>query len=290
VSGFIGNRLAAFLAASGHTVTGTCLGSPRPIEGVEILPADLLDRGALAEVVTRGSPHAVVHLGGLSHVGNSWGAIGEYFRVNVLGTERLLDAAGKVPFVLASSGEVYGEVPEWEQPLGEDRLPLPSSPYALTKAAAERLVLATGGTVARLFNVIGAGQSPRFALPSFAAQLNELRAQKGRGVLKVGNLEPRRDFLHLEDAVEGLRTLIESGEGGEIYNLGSGEAHSIGEVLAWLIEVSGVDAEVVEDPARVRPVDLPLLCADNRRIREIGWTPRRNLVEALEDIWREAIA
>jgi GDP-4-dehydro-6-deoxy-D-mannose reductase len=257
---------------------------------VEVLPADLLDRAALAEVVTKGSPDAVVHLGGLSHVGSSWGAIGEYFRVNVLGAERVLDAVGNVPVLLASSGEVYGEVPEREQPLGEDRLPSPSSPYALTKAAAERLVLAAGGTVARLFNVVGAGQSPRFALPSFAAQLNGLRARGGRGVLEVGNLEPRRDFLHLEDAVEGLKTLIERGEGGEIYNVGSGEAHSIGEVLAWLIEVSGVDAEIVEDPARVRPIDLPLLCADTRRIRELGWRPRWSLGEALEDIWREATA
>jgi GDP-4-dehydro-6-deoxy-D-mannose reductase len=257
---------------------------------VEILPADLLDPKALAEVVTKGSPDAVVHLGGLSHVGSSWGAMGEYFRVNVLGAERLLEAVGNRRFLLASSGEVYGAVPEREQPLGEERLPSPTSPYALTKAAAERLVLAAGGTVARLFNVVGVGQSPRFALPSFAAQLNELRERGGRGVLKVGNLEPRRDFLHLEDAVEGLKILIERSEGEEIYNVGSGEAHSISEVLSWLIEVSGVDAEIVEDPARVRPVDLPLLCADTRRIREIGWRPRRSLREALEDIWREATA
>jgi GDP-4-dehydro-6-deoxy-D-mannose reductase len=260
-------------------------------EGVDFSPVDVLDRGALAAAIERFAPGAVVHLAALSHVGRSWQAMADYFRVNVLGTENLLAAAaarGPLPVVFASSAEVYGAVPEDEQPIRETRLPAPASPYALTKAAAELLALARGAVVVRSFNLAGAGQAAQFALPSFARQLAAIERGDAEPVLSVGNLEARRDFVHVADGLEAYRLLAERGAGGEVYNLARGEAVSIRQALERLLAISGVAAEVRVDPERVRPIDVPLLCGDAARLRALGWEPRRGLDDALAEIWDEA--
>ncbi len=215
--------------------------------------------------------------------------MGEYFQVNVLGTENLLRAAAGVRTVVASSAEVYGCVPDAEQPISEQRRIDPASPYALTKAAAERIALAAGACVVRSFNAVGRGQSGQFALPGFAAQLAAIRRGELEPVLRVGNLEAQRDFVHVEDAAEGYRLVLREGEAGGVYNLGSGTAVPISHALEMLIEISGLEVEVRPDPERYRPVDLPRLAADNRRLRRLGWQPRRTLREALEEVWREAL-
>lgn len=291
VSGFVGPRLARNLLAHGHRVSGTYLDSTPPTlppipEGVELYHADLMDMGSLERAIEASSPDAVVNLAGLSHVGESWKHPGDYFRVNVLGTENLLKAAEGRKVVVASSAEVYGMVPEDEQPVSEDRLADPRSPYALTKAAAERLAVARGAVVARAFNMVGPGQAPNFALPTFAAQLAAIARGEGEPVLRVGNLSARRDFVHIDDGADAFRRLVESGEPGRIYNIACGRAVSIGEALDRLRAVSGVEARVEADPERMRPVDLPLLTGDSRRLRELGWRPERSLDDALADLWQ----
>ncbi len=290
ISGFVGRRLASLLVQRGDRVSGTYLAAhPRlALAGVELFEADVLDRHALEAAVRAAAPDAVLHLAGLSHVGESWRRMGDCFRVNVLGTENVLAAAGGRRVLLASSAEVYGCVPEAEQPLREDRPLDPRSPYALTKAAAERLAAAQGAVVVRSFNLVGPGQSAQFALPSFAAQLAAIASGAREGGLRVGNLEARRDFLHVEDGAEAYRLLVERGEPGGAYNLGSGEARSIHEALDELLEVSGVRARVEIDPDRLRPADLPLLCADTQRLRALGWSPRRTLRDALQGLWEDA--
>ncbi|HWM92399.1 MAG TPA: GDP-mannose 4,6-dehydratase [Thermoanaerobaculia bacterium] len=294
VSGFVGPRLARNLLEHGHRVSGTYLDSAPPpsnLEGVELYHADLLDLESLAKAVQASKPDAVINLAGLSHVGESWKRPGEYFRVNVLGTENLLNAAdtagGDCCVVYASSAEVYGPVPEEEQPLSEDRLPDPRSPYALTKAAAERIALARGAVVARSFNLVGPGQAPNFALPSFASQLARISRGETEGVIEVGNLTARRDFIHIDDGADAFRVLAEKGRPGSIYNIASGSAFSICEALDRLVVVSGVKTEVREDPERLRPVDIPLLLGDASRLRALGWEPRRTLDDALSDLWRD---
>ena len=231
----------------------------------------------------------MIHLAGLSHVGESWNHPDQYFQVNVLGTENLLRASGKRRFILASSAEVYGIVPDDCQPIGEDTLLAPRSPYALTKAAAERLVLQSEATVVRSFNILGPGQAPCFALPTFAEQLRNIRNGRSEAVLKVGNLSARRDFVHLDDAIEGYCTVVERGKSGECYNLGSGEAVSISEMLDRLLRISGVEAQVEVDPSRLRSVDIPLLCADNRKLSALSWAPQRTVEAALEELWQSVV-
>ena len=291
ITGFIGTYLARRLTAAGTRVSGLSSDPLTRLAGVEaeIYPqVDICDAETLRRVFERCDPQVVVHLAGLSHVGESWKRPGDYLRVNFSGTRNLLQAAGDRRVVFASSSEVYGRVPEAEQPITEERPLDPRSPYAMTKACAEQLALDAGAMVVRSFNAVGAGQAGRFALPSFAAQLAAIERGESEGVLKVGDLSPRRDFLHAADAADGYMTLVERGERGRVYNLASGEALSIGEVLDRLRRISGVTARVERDEARVRPIDLPLLCGSAGPLRELGWRPEHSLDDALEDLWREA--
>ncbi len=289
VSGFVGRALAAGLVARGHAVAGTYVESAAPELGIDLFRIDLLDRPALAEAVRRFEPDRLVHLAGLSHVGESFSRPREYHRVNVTGTGNLVRAAGGVPIVLASSSEVYGSVPEDEQSIAEERAPAPQSPYGESKVAAERLVLAAGGLAARCFNIIGPGQHPSFALPSFARQLADIRRGSAAPVLRVGNLEVRRDFVHLDDAVEGYAAMLEGGAAGGVYNLGTGRAHRLAELLDRLIGITGLEIEVEVDPDKFRPADAELRVADVRRLRALGWEPKRDLDDALRAIWAGSI-
>ncbi|MEM7481519.1 MAG: GDP-mannose 4,6-dehydratase [Acidobacteriota bacterium] len=288
VSGFVGCRLAAVALDRGHRVTGVCLGERRAPEGVSVHEVNVLDGAALAAVVAAENPDVVIHLAALSHVGRSWNRMADYFAVNFIGTENLLDAAGDRRVVFASSAEVYGYVPPAEQPIAENRALAPRSPYALTKAAAERLALARGAVVARTFNMIGAGQAPEFALPSFALQLAAIARGEHEPALSVGNLAARRDFFHVADGVDAYLLLAERGVSGEAYNVGSGTDHSIEEVVQKLCSVAGLEVRIEVDPARVRPVDIPLMRAGSDKIRALGWQPKHDFESAVRETWTAA--
>ena len=287
-AGFVGSRLARRLIELGEEATCTFLGPAPGLAGARLREVDLRDAATLKEVVAEADPEVIVHLAGLSHVGGSWQAVADYFQVNVLGTENLLEAAAGRRLVMASSAEVYGLVPEAEQPIGEGREPAPQNPYAMSKAAAERLVLPRGGIAVRSFSIVGAGQAPNFALPAFAAQLAAIEAGDREPVLAVGNLEARRDFVHVDDAVDAYVTVAAEGRPGEVYNLGSGVTRSIAEMLERLVGASGVAARTEVDPQRLRPLDLPLLAADAGRLRGLGWAPERRIDDALAELWDEA--
>lgn len=298
IGGFVGAHLARQAVERGHRVSGTYLDAPVAGLDPEAVPqwkVDVLDPPALRAAVEKAAPEAVVHLAGLSHVGESWDRMADYFRVNVLGTESLLATVREVVpaarVVVASSSEVYGRVPEDEQPIREDRRVDPRTPYALTKAAAERLALTAcpPAVVVRSFNLVGPGQSERFALPTFARQLADIRRGEQRPVLSVGNLTALRDFVHVADGAAAYLTLAEAGEPGTSYNLATGRAVSIAHALERLVAVSEVDARVEQAPERLRPVDLALLSGDNRRLRTLGWEPRHTLDDAVRDLWRAAV-
>jgi len=287
ISGFLGKHLAPVLLAADHEVSGIRLDEGEPLPGVSEARVDVLDVPSLERAVSNFDPEVVVHLAGLSHVGRSWDQMPDYFAVNVIGVENVLKAARGARVILASSSEVYGSVPAAEQPIAESRRPAPRNPYGLTKAAAERLVLAHEGVVVRMFNLIGPGQESTFALPSFAEQLAG-QLGRDRAVLKVGNLEAIRDLVHVADGADAFATLLEHGVSGEVYNLGSGKAVSIRAVLDRLIEISGLTVSVEVDQERLRPVDVPLLCADASKLTDLGWRPQRGLTRALEGLWKSA--
>jgi GDP-4-dehydro-6-deoxy-D-mannose reductase len=292
ISGFIGCHLTRRLTAAGLRVGGL---SADPVETIEGAPGlrvdhtDVLDLDGLTAYVERCDPEVVVHLAALSHVGSSWQRPGDYLRINFLGTRNLLRAARGRKVLFASSAEVYGRVPADEQPIREDHPLDPLSPYAMTKACAERVALDHGALVVRAFNAVGPGQAPTFAMPSFAAQLAAIRRGEREPVLKVGDLSPRRDFLHVADVVAGWQVLIARGEPGRIYNLASGEAVSIGDALERLMRISGVSARVEHDQRRARMGDLPLLRGDAGRLRALGWEPEHDFDGALRDLWQATL-
>lgn len=290
IGGFVGRRLATALLGRGDTVIGTTLEPTAVPAGVTLEQLDVTDQPAVARLIAQVDPDAVVHLAGLSHVGESWERIADYYSANVLGTEYMAAACRGRRLVVPSSAEVYGVVPEAEQPIAEDRPLRPGNPYALTKAASERLALAQGATVVRCFNLVGPGQLNRFALPAFAEQLVAIRAGKQEPVLRVGNLAARRDFVHVDDACDAFAAVVDRGERGGIYNLARGEATSIAAALGELCEVAGCQVRVEIDPARLRPLDLPLSCGDSTRLRGLGWMPRRSLRDALQDLWNASLA
>lgn len=280
--GFVGRPVRRALESRGHEVLSTTLTG----NGEGLVPLDVADRRATAEVVARLRPEAVIHLAALSDVAASWKDLAGTFQVNVLGTESVLDAVGpEVPFVLASSAEVYGSVPRAELPAREDRALAPATPYALTKAAAERLVLRRGGVAVRSYNLVGRGQSDRFALPSFARQLAAMAAGGMEPILRVGNLETYRDFVHVDDGAEAYVTLLERGEPGTAYNLSSGRGVKMRDALDRLVAQSGLDVAIEIDPQRFRPADVPWSWGDPSRLEALGWSRRRSLDDALGELW-----
>lgn len=288
-SGFVGARLFAYLREQGEEVAGSYCGEPPPADPA-LQQVDIEDPEATRQAIAEHRPDVVIHLAALSHVGASWARFGDYFRVNVIGTENVLRASSGARVLFASSSEVYGPVPEDEQPIDEERRLDPRNPYAMTKAAAERLAVNAGAVVVRSFSLVGPGQSCQFAMPAFAAQLAAIRRDGLPPTLKVGNLTARRDFVHVDDAVRALRLLAAEGSAGEFYNLGSGRALSIRELLERLLVIADVEAAVEVDPDRLRPIDLPLLVAGAGKLRALGWQPQLSVDQALRDLWEATLA
>lgn len=288
IAGFVGSRLARHLLARGDRVSGTYLDVPPAFEGINLYEADVADRAALERAVRAAAPDAIINLAGLSHIGDSWDwqLMPDYFWVNVAGTENVMAVAEGRPVVIASSADVYGAVPEAEQPICESRRIAPQTPYALTKAAAERLAVAHGAVIVRSFNLIGPEQSPKFAIPSWASQLAAIRRGEKEPVLQVGDLSTARDFVHVDDGAAAYRLLAEKGERGGVYNLASGTATRMRDVLGRLIEIAGVAVEVREGAYPPRPFDIPYLSGDASRLRALGWKSGRTLNDALSDLWK----
>lgn len=283
--GFVGRHLCEYLRAGGD--------EPVPIDS----EVDVTDPAALQAAVERARPDAVVHLAGVSSVAASHRDPSRTFAVNALGAVNLLaavqQAAPRARVLLVGSAEMYGALPS-EAGATED-IPLrPLNPYAASKVAAEvagfQFHRGRGLAVVsvRAFNHLGRGQRPEFVVPSFAAQIAAIRRGRAEPVLRVGNLDPVRDFSHVADVVEAYRLLLDKGEPGQAYNVCSGEGHAIRGVLDRMIDLARVQARIEVDPARLRPAEIPRLVGDPSRLRALGWRPSRTLDDALREALAEA--
>lgn len=258
------------------------------------LPDDVTDPDALAQQFARFVPDAIYHLAARTHVGESWQEPLAVYRVNVLGTAAVLAAAracGIDPsIIVVSSAEVYGIVAVDELPIDE-RAPIrPVTPYAASKAASEAVALqAHRGfgqrvIVVRPFNHVGPGQAPTFAVPALASRIVEA-ATSGARTVSVGTLTTRRDFTDVRDVVVAYRLLAEHGKAGATYNVCSGVSIEIGQIARMLLSIVGADVELVEDPALVRPVEVPVLEGDPSALSQATrWAPRIGLDETLADV------
>ena len=285
--GFVGTWLAAHLEACGDDVVATG-------EEANVADADLIG-AAIADV----APDAIYHLAGQASVGRSWDDPATTYRVNVLGTVNVLDAARRQPrpprVLVVSSAEVYGLVAPEDLPISEDTDLHPVSPYAASKVGAEVAArqAALGWelpvVVVRPFNHIGPGQSPAFVVSALAKRIVEAE-RAGTRELRMGNPEPRRDLTDVRDVVRAYRLLLETGVPGGVYNVATGSDIRIGDLASRLVELSGCALEVVTDSVEQRRLDVPVLRGDAAKLRaETGWAPEVALDQTLADVlayWR----
>lgn len=287
-AGFVGGFLARHLTACGDDVT--------------LLPADVdvRDGDRVGDELAAAAPQVVYHLAALTHVGRSWDTPADTFSVNALGTLSLLEAARRLEappdVVLVSSAEVYGTGEG--APLSEASPLVPVTPYAASKVAAEYLGVQAhagrglGVVRVRPFNHVGPGQSDAFVVSALARRVAEAELHGG-GVVRVGNLSPRRDVTDVRDVVRAYRLLAGRGEPGEVYNVCSGRALAISELLERLVDLARCPIEVAVDPALSRPVDVPVLLGDRSRLSELtGWAPEVDLDQTLADVlehWRAEV-
>jgi len=298
--GFVGPHLARALAARGAAVHGMGLGGPpASFPLASWCELDLAGGGELAGAIAAAKPDAIVHLAGQSSAAVSFQDPEGTFRANVTGTWRLLDAvreaAPRARVLVVGTSEVYGPIEPGTR-VAETAAFAPVSPYALSKAAADRLSAAYadehGLDVVRVrpFGHAGPGQAPRFVIAAWAQQVAEIECGRSEPVLRVGNLEVTRDISDVRDIVEGYCALLERGGRGEVYNLCRGEGVRLASVVSDLAALARVPVRIEVDPERLRPADLPYLVGEPRRAREeCGWQVRipfeRTLRDVLED-WR----
>jgi GDP-4-dehydro-6-deoxy-D-mannose reductase len=286
-SGFVGGHLVDHLQACGDDVVTLADG------------LDICDVDALTQALQAAAPEVVYHLAGWAHVGDSWRHAVEVHRVNVVGTAALLAAAeatgGSPRTLVVGSADAYG-------PPGEDGLPLseatplrPLSPYGASKAAAEVVagqVWRSSGlpvVMTRSFNHTGPGQSPTFLVPALARRIAEASIDEHRRDVAVGNLTARRDLLDVDDVVRAYRLLALRGEPGTAYNVCSGSAVAVADVAHRLLAMAGGDLRLVQDPALIRPVEVPVLVGDNSRLRALGWVPEVTLDQTLRRVLDAAL-
>jgi GDP-4-dehydro-6-deoxy-D-mannose reductase len=280
--GFVGPWLAAHLREEGDEVTTI---------DAEV---DVLDPAAVADALSKVTPDAVYHLAALSHVGDSWAAPGRVTAVNVVGTANVLAAAREVvpaaTVLFVSSAEVYGAVSPARLPIVETEPTAPISPYAASKAAAEQIARAAWRAhgqrvlVVRPFNHIGPGQSADFAVSGLARRILAAK-RSGTGELRVGTLSTERDFTDVRDVVRAYRRVVVEGEPGAVFNVCSGTAVALGDIVRRLFAIVGVELAVEPDPALVRPVDTPRIEGSASALTEATqWRPSYSLDQTLRDV------
>jgi len=249
-------------------------------------------------------PQAVIHLAALTSVAESFRHPDEFFSVNFHGTWNLLKALRATHFqgrlIYVSSGDCYGAVAEAALPVGEREPLRPRSPYAVGKVAAEALCHQWSQTeaidivIARPFNHIGPGQDERFVIASFARQIARMLAGAAAPQLRCGDLTVTRDFTDVRDVADAYLALLGHGRRGEVYNIGSGRETRVGDALAILIEIAGIEIETAVDPAIIRADEQRRMVADVTKITEqTGWHAQIPLERTLTDIlgyWENRVA
>jgi GDP-4-dehydro-6-deoxy-D-mannose reductase len=311
-TGFVGSHMAEFALARGVEVYGACRwrSNTEHVEHlrarIQRVEADLRDLTSVQEMLEVSKPDQIVHLAGQSQVMTSWHAPAETLSTNAIGQVNLLEALRHrgTPFpriLIAGSSEEYGRVQEDELPVTEDCPLRPLSPYAVSKVTQDLLgyqYFQSYGIPcirARAFNHEGPRRGELFVTSAFARQIAEIEQGLQEPVIQVGNLKARRDYTDVRDIVRGYALLLDQGAPGEVYNLCSGRAWSVQEILDRLLALSRVKPiHVREDRARLRPSDVPCIVGSADRIRRAtGWVPaipfEQTLADVLDD-WRARVA
>jgi len=306
ITGFAGSFLAEHLIREGYEISGTylidesCSNISSVQDKVKLHKINLQDAKVVERIISLERPDLIFHLAALTAPGESFENPSEFITNNISMQVNLLESVRKaqiLPHVLVvSSAEVYGNVAASDIPIGEETEIRPVNPYAVSKVACDFLglqyFLSYKLPIVRVrpFNHIGPRQSPSFVVAAFAKKIAEIEKNKIPPVIKVGNLSPKRDFTDVRDTVWGYQLLIEKGEPGEVYNIGSGRSYEIKYILDTLLSFSDKKITIETDSALMRPVDVPELVCDNSKIKKVtGWEPKIPIEQTLRetlDYWR----
>jgi GDP-4-dehydro-6-deoxy-D-mannose reductase len=306
ITGFVGSHLTELLLDRGFEVYGT-LRWRSPLDNIshllgriELVECDLRDASSVKEALRQSKPEYVFHLAAQSFVPTSWRAPAETLSTNVIGQVHLLEAIReqglKCRIQIAGSSEEYGLVLESEVPITELNPLRPLSPYAVSKVTQDMLAYQYFRSYGmhlirtRTFNHTGPRRGEVFAESSFARQIAEIEAGKREPILRVGNLDAKRDYSDVRDVVKAYLLGLEKGEAGEVYNICSGITNPVRHILDTLLSFTTAKIEVTQDPARMRPSDVTVLWGDSSKFRkQTGWKPEIPLEQTLRDLlnyWR----
>jgi len=309
VTGFAGSHLVDYILAKkpGTKITGIQRWRSRTeniehfSDKIRLVECDLRDASSVRDVLDDERPEWIFHLAAQSFVPTSWTAPTESLVTNIIGQLNIFEAVKKLgikPRIqLACSSEEYGMVLENELPIRETNPLRPLSPYAVSKVGQDMLgyqywmsfripVVRTRG-----FNHEGPRRGPVFVCSDFAKQIADIEKGRRPPVVRVGNLDARRDFTDVRDVVRAYWLALEKGEPGEVYNIASGKCWTIREMLDLLLGMTTAKIKVETDPARMRPSDVPVLLGDASKFRDrTGWAPEIPFEQTMADLlayWRE---
>ena len=310
ITGFVGSHLSDFALARGDVEVFGTVRWRSPLENIEhildrinLVDCDLRDAAAVRNTLNKVRPDYIFHLAAQSYVPISWTAPEETLTTNIISELHLLEAMRELHLdarlQVAGSSEEYGLVHEDEAPITEENPLRPLSPYAVSKVAQDFLAyqfhrsygLFTVRT--RAFNHTGPRRGHVFVTSDWCRQIAMIEKGKKEPVIEVGNLEARRDFTDVRDIVRAYWLSLEKGEPGEVYNIGSGKAITIQELLDLLLSMTDADIKVHQDPERMRPSDVMLLVTDYSKFNKAtGWKPEipfEKTAKDLLDYWRERV-
>ena len=300
--GFVGPYLVRHLTDDcGYEVTVTKTEKEQLVmDNAVVKNLDILDIGQIVGLLKAEQPDYIFHLAAQSSVAYSWKNPTLTIDVNIKGCVNLLDAVrqlDKKPRVLLiGSGEEYGHIKEGECPIVEDNTVRPGNIYAATKACQNMLgkiysdAYGLDIMMVRAFNHIGPNQTPMFVVADFCKQGADIEKGRQEPVIYVGNLSAKRDFTDVRDVVKAYALLVEHGRRGETYNVGTGHAIAISQILDEIVAMSDTAIEVKVDENKLRPVDVPIIEPDIDKIKsEVGWQPVISLEQTLRETlehWR----
>lgn len=294
ISGFVGKYLADEFIDYDYEVYGSDMVRPENLrKEVTFLCGDLLNSKKLQKMVFDIEPDIIINLAAISSVGASWNIPQTTVSVNVVGALNILEASRqcqKHPKVLfVGSSEEYDEC---DKPIDEEVSLNANNPYGISKVAQERFAYIYrqryGMKVycVRPFNHTGVGQKETFVLPSFCRQVAEIEKSGQPGTIKVGNLSAKRDFSSVKDIVRAYRMILEHDDCEAIYNVGSGKAYGIDEILDYIISLSTQEIKIEVDSERFRPVDTPVICCNHNKItEELGWIPQYSIFDTVKEMY-----
>ena len=298
ISGFVGSHLAEYYLSQGTREIYGLIRRRSSLENIEhikdcliLKEGDLIYPYSIENLIREIQPDIIHHLAAQSFVPTSWKQPSETFQTNIFGALNLFEAVRKFSpktiVQVASTSEVYGNV---KSPITEETVPEPASPYGVSKLAMDRLAsqyVKSYGlkiVITRAFNHTGPRRHQNFATSSFAYQI---ASQPQIGSIRVGNLLAQRDWSDVRDIVCAYALSISKCPYGTPFNIASGRAYSIREVLDLLIEISGKKIEIIQDSVLIRPSDVQGLIGDSTKFRTLtGWKNSIPFEKTLEDLYR----